>query len=358
MKQILLLCLIFITQLAVNGQSTFSISGIVKNSQGVAVPLATVFIDGSEKATSTNEQGEFKFSNLKPGTYQLVVNMLSYFSVKQNVILQKEPAVLIISLTEKQIALAEVVIGDRSNRDEYLNIFMKNFLGESKNAKGCKILNTDKLYFTNREQDGILEAQSDDFLIIENKRLGYRIKYLLRQFKYNRFTTTTIYDGEVIFENLTGNEKITVQWIKNRKETYKGSFMHYLRSVYNNSTREEGFITYEVENATDPLLLNPVPLNIEAYVATIDKDFIGLSCRRRLYIRFDPAKKILNRNADKKDDFNETMAKDGSLMRLFLETAVIDHKGSYVDYRSFFIQGFWGRKRIGDQLPFEYTETN
>jgi hypothetical protein len=48
------------------------------------------------------------------------------------------------------------------------------------------------------------------------------------------------------------------------------------------------------------------------------------------------------------------MDKQGSIMTLFLENAILDKKGSYVDYRSFYIQGFWGKKRLGDQLPFEY----
>ncbi|NNU34479.1 hypothetical protein HK413_10800 [Mucilaginibacter sp. S1162] len=48
------------------------------------------------------------------------------------------------------------------------------------------------------------------------------------------------------------------------------------------------------------------------------------------------------------------MENKGSILNLFLDKAIVDRKGSYTDYRTFLIQGNWGRRRIGDQLPFEY----
>lgn len=355
MKQTLFLIFLVLTQFGVHAQETFTLSGKVINLQGEPVPLATVFIDGSEKATTTNNDGEFKFDHLTPGTYQLVINMLGNFSVKLNVIIQKEAVALTITLKEKQIALPEVLIGDKSGRDENLKIFTKNFLGQSRNAKECKILNPEILNFTNNRKEKLLEAQSDDFLIVENKRLGYRIKYLLRQFRYNRVTMVTSYDGESIFEPLAGSEKAQMKWEENRRQVYEGSFMHYLRSVYRNATQEEGFITYMVKHDVLPLVLDPRPINIEAYVAAVDKDFIALRFKHRFYIRYDPTMEITDADLGKEKVYTQDMSKKGTSMRLFLNEAVIDRKGSYIDYRSFFLEGFWGTKRIGDQLPFEYV---
>ena len=358
MKKLLFLAFLILNSFCIKAQETFSISGIVINPRGEPMQAATVFIDGSKKITVTNNNGEFKFINLNPGTYQLVVNMLGYFSAKQNIIIQQQPVISNITLKEKQIALAEVVIGVKSDWEENLQLFTKNFIGESKNAKACKILNAEILNFTNNKSHGILEAQSEDFLVIENKKLGYRIKYLLRNFQYNRITTTASYDGESIFENLEGSDTEQQQWKENRNRAYEGSFMHYLRTVYHNTSQEEGFITYVVKNNQQPLRLNPTPVNMEEYILTVDKDFIELSFKKILYVRFDKKKASTPHKPEKKGAITQAMGNDGSVIRLFLENAVIDSKGSYVDYRSFFVQGFWGRKRIADQLPFEYVINN
>nr|WP_198160696.1 carboxypeptidase-like regulatory domain-containing protein [Pedobacter panaciterrae] len=334
-------------------QESFSISGMVFNTKEEPIQGASVFIDGSEKGTATNTKGEFKFSNLRPGTYHVIVSMIGYSSTKQNVIIQNQSISLNIHLTEKLIVLREVVIGDDSQRKDNIKIFLKNFLGESASAKKCTILNLEILDFSTVKK--ILEATSDDFLIIENKSLGYRIKYLLRNFRYNRETGVTSYDGESVFENLTGTDSEKNTWNANRKKTYEGSLMHYLRALYKNRLEQDGFITYEVMNSNQPLQLAPRPINMEQYINTVDSNFIQLQFKTRLYVVYGKEKALKENNPDQKSGITTWMDKNGSIMRLFLDNAIIDSKGSYVDYRSFFIRGFWGRKRIGDQLPFEYN---
>ncbi|NQX55437.1 carboxypeptidase-like regulatory domain-containing protein [Pedobacter panaciterrae] len=354
MKQIIrLIFIILLTADSLKAQESFTISGTVFNAKEEIIQGATVFIDGSEKGTATNAKGEFKFANIKPGTYQVIVSMIGYASTKQNVIIQNQSASLNIHIKEKTTVLREVVIGDDSQRKENIKIFLKNFLGESANAKKCKILNLEIIDFSTIKT--ILEATSDDFLIIENKSLGYRIKYLLRNFRYNKGTGVTSYDGESVFENLAGTEEEKSTWIENRKKAYQGSLMHYLRSLYKNNLRQEGFITLEVKNNNQPLQLAPNPVNMEQYINTVDSNFIQLKFKTRLYIVFNKENTLKADSQDQNGTITKMMGKDGSIMRLFLDNAIIDSKGSYVDYRSFFIQGFWGGKRIGDQLPFEYN---
>jgi len=345
--------IILISTGLLKAQEPFTIKGTVFNAKKEIIEGATVFIDGSEKGTATNAKGEFIFVNIKPGTYQLIVSMVGYSSTKQNVIIQDQSASLNIQLKEKPIILRQVVIGDDSQRKDNIKIFLKNFLGESENAKKCKILNLDILDFSTVKK--ILEATSDDFLIIENKSLGYRIKYLLRNFRYNKETGVTSYDGESVFENLDGTDAEKSNWIANRKKAYEGSLMHYFRSLYRNNLKQEGFITYEVMNNIQPLKLAPTPVNMEKYINTIDSNFIQLKFKTRLFVIFNKEKALEADKQNEKDAITRWMGKDGSIMRLFLDNAIIDSKGSYVDFRSFFIQGFWGGKRIGDQLPFEYN---
>jgi hypothetical protein len=351
MKTSLCTLLLFLSTLA-NAQVTFTITGLVRTAKGEPIDAATVFINGSKQITKTGSKGEFLFNNISPGTYQLVVNMIGYASVKQNVVIQSQSAKLDITLAEKQIVLAEVVIGDGSQRAKHIKTFIKNFLGESVNAKGCTIINTNLLDFSTNKT--VLEAVTNDFLIIENKSLGYKIRYLLRSFRYNSGTGITSYDGESLFENMEGAAQQQEQWKLNRKKAYDGSFMHYLRALYASTTIKEGFLTYNIRNKSVPLQMDPQVVDMEQFLFTVDSNFVELRSKNRFYIFHDPKKAAVEEKPIDDKTVTQAMDKRGSIMTLFLDNAILDKKGSYVDYRSFYIQGYWGRMRLGDQLPFEY----
>ena len=327
-------------------QGLFTISGTVSNNKGTPIEAATVFIDGSKKITSTSSTGGFSFPGMPPGTYHLVVNMLGYSSVKLDVVVTDNAKALKITLNEKQIALKTVEIGNGSSA--LLKLFIKYFLGESENAKSCKILNPEVLDFSS--QKSLTEASSDEFLVIENSRLGYRIKYLLRSFKYNSTNEVTIYDGECIFENMEGPEAKKLEWKANRKDAYEGSLMHYLRSLYKNQSRQEGFLTYPVENLSYPLEIDPNPMNTEQIVEHVDSNFMVFAYKQRLYTLFDKKKAAQKPKYINKSETRH-VEKMGSILQL---DAPIDRQGGYANYKDILIQGFWGRKRIGDQLPLEY----
>ncbi|MBC7567341.1 MAG: carboxypeptidase-like regulatory domain-containing protein [Pedobacter sp.] len=350
----ILLCVLFFcfSATAIRAQTSFNIGGLVKTAAGDTIDAATVFINGSKQVTKTDTKGEFMFNNVSPGTYQLVVNMIGYASVKQNVVIQSQSAKINIILTEKQIVLSEVVIGDGSQRDKQIKVFIKNFLGESSNAKACTIMNTDLLEFSTLQT--LLEATTSDFLIIQNKSLGYNIRYLLRNFRFNSGTGITSYDGESLFENIDGTPEQQEQWKLNRRKAYDGSFMHYLRSLYANTTRKEGFLTYNIMNRTAPLQLDPKLVDMEQFLFTVDSNFVELKFKRRFYIYHDMKMASVEDKVTNDKEITQAMDKEGSIMTLFLENAILDKKGSYIDYRSFYIQGYWGKKRLGDQLPFEY----
>lgn len=349
MIRTLVTILLLLVSFHVQAQDTFTLKGMVNNDKGEPVEAATVFIDGSKRITATNAKGEFSFPDLSSGTYHLVVNMLGYSSVKKDVAIAGKPENLDISLLQKAIDLKTVVIGDGSQRKNFLKIFMKYFMGESENAKACKILNTEVIDFSTNKD--LIEATSDNFFIIENAGLGYRIKYLLRNFRYNTKNEVTIYDGESIFENMEGTDLQKAEWKVNRKKTYEGSLMHYLRAQHKGSTRKEGFLTYAILNSGYPLEINPNPVITEQIIERLDSTFITFKYKKRLYTVFDKKKAAEPEKLSSRESETRYLEKNGSILQL---DARIDGKGSYANYKDILIQGFWGRKRIGDQLPLEY----
>ncbi|RZK81925.1 MAG: carboxypeptidase-like regulatory domain-containing protein [Pedobacter sp.] len=350
MKSIFLTFLsILFFALHAKSQQTFNISGTVSNTKGEKIQAATVFIAGSQKSTVTDANGSFQFPNTAPGAYQVIINMLGYNSIKHNVSLKDKSIVVDTVMQDKSITLEGVNIGNKSQREKQLKTFIKYFMGESENAKACKILNPDIIEFSTFKNE--LRATTDDFLIIENNNLGYRVKYLLRSFIYDDVKDATGYDGEPIFEQLEGTTAQKELWQSNRKAAYQGSLMHYLRAMYNNTARKEGFLTYAVQNFSLPVMIAPNPVGTEQLIAHPDSSFMVFKYKKRLYTVYDKKKAEEEDKLSTRSAIAITMDKTGSVLMLHAD---VDSRGNYASTKPLLIQGFWGKKRIGDQLPLEY----
>jgi hypothetical protein len=354
--------IILFTATGALAQGHYTISGIVTSEKGEPLKSATVFISGTQKMTATNDEGKFTLVDVSSGNFQVSVQMLGYFPSSQNVVLKDRSARVNLSLTERSLPLNEVVIGDNSNWAKYFMIFKEKFLGTTDNAKSCLIVNPKAIQFSTR--NGILSADVDEFLIIENKRLGYRIRYQLKYFSYNTRTVATGYDGNSYFEELAGTDKMKSKWMANRLAAYKGSLMHFLRSVYWNSTLKEGFFasqlygdTIKTDRYNDEyvkVLVDTRPVGFDTLVNVIDTSFVSFKFTH-LYVTYQPQTllaTLFNADAHKRTSFKLT--DKGSTVKLYLNEAVIDRRGSYKDYRTFLLRGLWSKKRVGDQLPFEY----
>jgi hypothetical protein len=337
-------------------QEIYSISGIVKDASGETLPAATIFLDGSEKKTYTNDKGEFILGKLSPGTYELTAHFVGYKASRKNVIIKDKSVVVNLTMEVAEHSLKEVVITNSKSRNKYIELFLKSFLGDTENGKSCYIVNPEIIRFS--EQLMHVTAKTSDFLEIENRNLGYRIKYLLRDFKFNRSTLIASYTGECIFENLKGTTDEMNIWNKNRREAYYGSLMHYLRSIYANTADKEGFHSYAIKNAKkETQQIDTRQLSVQNIAKPIDSNFLEMEFSEPLYVFYDFHKDQSSAGTLTDEEritkaFNE---KTGSIMELYLKKATIDAKGSIVDYRSFLIKGYWGERRIGDQLPFEYV---
>ncbi len=374
MLSLVLICI----GLNARAQETFKISGIVVDQKNEPIPNATIFISGSKKITATNIDGRFVFAELAAGNYIISTKLLGYSAPSQTVIITDKSVAISIGVEAKSIALKEVSIGIDKNRERYLNIFKDQFLGTSRSAANCVILNPELINFTgkNLPYDNVfLKADADDLLTIENKQLGYRVKYLLKAFEYNSKTTVTYYEGDSNFEDLDGTDEQKQIWAKNRLAAYSGSLMHFLRSVYSNTVLSEGFITNQMVKSSNSfdikLYMNPTPVSFDSLVTIVDSSFVSFKFTA-LNVLYNPKKasKVREKNERKpeeksnqkgeKPDRKEDLlivnsAGESSQLLLYLPEAVIDARGSVsTGHKTFLIRGNWAGKRIGAQLPFEY----
>jgi hypothetical protein len=227
------------------GQNLFSITGKVMDKQGATLPGAGIYLSGYSVATVTNNDGKFSLKNLKPGAYEVVVQMMGFLPYSKSVIISDRSVDISITLSENTVQLQEVVITADPNRERNLRIFKEFFIGLTPNSEKCKIINPQVLYIKYDGDHNILSVTSNEFLIVENKALGYRLKYMLNLFEYNYNTRIVYFAGLPVFEDLKGSGSRRRTWQKNREIAYAGSPQHFFQSLYKNTVQAEGFIVYK-----------------------------------------------------------------------------------------------------------------
>jgi len=207
---------------------------------------ATVFIDKTGYVTKTDRYGDFKIYNVKSNHYQLIVSMVGFKTYKTPISVQFDTNVHTVEMAENITSLNEVkIVNAKKLSSRYMDMFKREILGTSKFGEQCRIINPDVIKLNFDKKENKLTAYSTDFLIIENKALGYRLKYLVEDFERNEKNQLISYVGYVLFEAIKGKDKQQQEWAENRIEAYTGSLQHFLRSLLGNNInqyKESGFL--------------------------------------------------------------------------------------------------------------------
>lgn len=243
---LLLFCFLFgIDSMAQSG----GVSGIVLSNDNLPVPGAGIYIRGYKHATVTDSDGKFAFPILPPGNYDILVKMVGFIPEIKTVSIKSSVLQISVHLKESLTSVAEVTIepGVKIDTQRYYKIFRSAFIGNTNNAAKCKILNPEVLEIRFSKLKSLLTVSSDDFLIVENAALGYRIKFLLKKFEYNIKDNTILYEGFPFFEEMEASLAKKRRWEDARTIAYNGSTQHFYRSLFDNTTKNEGFIIKKVE---------------------------------------------------------------------------------------------------------------
>ncbi len=104
-KRLLILLFTVISYTAFAGRLT----GTVSDEKGNALPYASVFVKGTTRGTTANNQGNY-FLELDPGTYTIVCQYVGYARVEKNVTITNDVSVLNFKLSLQQTEMKEVVV--------------------------------------------------------------------------------------------------------------------------------------------------------------------------------------------------------------------------------------------------------
>jgi hypothetical protein len=380
---------------------------VINKTDKMPISHASVFLNNATIGAQTDNKGNFTLGNVKSGSYELVVSIVGYNAYHKNITVNDSPVTLPkIELTAKTISLQQVTIKpvDDPYRSKYLDQFETEFLGKSQLADECKIINPEMLDFIFDENTNKLTASSVDFLIIDNKALGYRLKYLLTDFVNERKDSRSLkthYEGSVLFEEMKGTDDQKKQWQQKRREVYDNSSMHFFRATIANRVQEEGFKVLQYANEpsskkqSDELIATKLKyfnnLKAQSYNGYADslkywkaqsllpktskilRDF-PLTQQDILKLTDQPNMYVLNCENDglyvtynktlrfsknvRLNNINDADNTETTLIKFDEPNALIDNNGSLADLNSLSYSGAWGRYRMAGLLPVDYEDPN
>lgn len=220
-----------------------AITGRVIN-QNTTMPLAgaSIFLNNTSIGTVVGADGQFSLTNIPAGTYELIVSNVGYETNSYIFKTEQLPLKLLFKMEIKEQELENITVGgyEKVTWAEWGQTFLYVFLGSTKNASRCELLNKDAVSLRYYKKGARLTAVADEPLMVHNKALGYVIEYRLEDFEVNFNTKVNYFAGYTLFKE--SRKEIKKSQVKQRQITYHGSMMHFMRSVYNNNMASNGFV--------------------------------------------------------------------------------------------------------------------
>lgn len=217
----------------------YLVKGKIIDKTNTPLEGASVYFNNTTIGTLTDVNGEFEL-NASNNNYTLVVSYLGYKTYQKQLDISNT-SFLTISLEEDNEMLNVVEIPNTKYDDEWkynLASFKKAFLGRTKLAEECKILNEKDLHFDFNRKTNTLTAFAKKPLKIKHTGLGYLITYDLVDFTLD--SEKVFFSGYAQYQNL--RKAIRTKWKQNRLTAYNGSQMHFLRSLLAKELEQDGFL--------------------------------------------------------------------------------------------------------------------
>jgi CarboxypepD_reg-like domain len=344
----------FLIHPAICQDKIFYIHGkIMDEKTGAPLSNASVFCQNTTTGTISNNEGQFSM-RLNNGGYDLVISYTGY----ETQVLRVSNSIkdsMVIQMKEASKSLEEVAVtGSAMVADgwaKYGQFFLDNFIGTTENAAQCTIENKDVINFYFYKKRNKLKVKAKEDIIIINQALGYKIRYQLDSFVNDYNTHVSSYTGYPLFENLSGTPDQQQTWSKNRYRTYIGSRLHFMRSWYDSTLKDEGF---QVETLNAPgsdkgtRLENPY----DPVVYTLDSGTVEININGSIRVTYTgqvPDKKYLMQNHFPLNSKVEVSALE------MPSGFSIEENGYFFEQSEITNMGYWAWKKIAELVPYDYN---
>ena len=361
-KALLVLSTIFIAALVVAQNNNYLITGtIVDVSTRAPMQGASVFAENTTMGTASDVNGSFSL-RLPNGGYDLVITFTGYETATRRIsTADADNKNLVIEVKKKEKEMEDVVI--RSSNEvtdgweKYGGFFLDNFIGKTNNSKNCTITNKEVLKFFYYKKRNRLKVLASVPVEIENRSLGYKIKYALDSFVHEYGTQLSVYTGSPLFEEIAAKDTTQkMTWQTNRQKAYNGSVLQFMRSVYNKSLKKDGFEIQFVAKSKEA----DTAIKVSDFYAALNysKDdsiqLVSITPNQPdiavLYNKEEPDPEYLAQNDEPAKKFQVSIV---SIVPN--ESLGIEQNGYYFDQNDMTITGYWIWDKVADLLPYDYV---
>jgi len=301
---------------------------VLDNNTRKGVHAAYIYFNGTMAVAISDQDGNFELNASRYKDMPLTISAIGYNT--HTIANPTSGNPLTILLKPKAYSLNEIkVVGKNSKRREYLQLFKKEFLGADYDPRKCIIENEEDISFNYTRCKDTLEAYAKNPIRINNKLLGYRITFYLDAFKHIWIKDATLYEGSYMFVDTTATDStLRPKYELARYNAYKGSRMHFFRSLWTHSLEEENFRITDYKGQL--LNYNDVVINRDG-------------------------KKFLNYPYDIFVGIKTGFSRYTYSRVNFLDRMVYFKPDGYYDVLSIRWAGDMITKRIADFLPYEYN---
>ena len=338
MKQIILISLITLASSIAYSQI---IKGTVYDSETkTTIPYAAVYFNRTLVGTASDDEGNFELNIAKYASKPLTIRAIGYQTFVLESIPKNEAINIYLSPSVFEIEEVEVETKNLAKkRKAYLKLFRREFLGTSRNRKLCEIINEEDITFNYGLDKDTVKAYARKPINIHNGALGYIITYHLDKFEYDQDRNIVSFAGDIVFnEDLATKETSDQSYSERREYAYLGSCMHFIRALWNNSLKMNGFT---ISRYSFDILSSGFPLSSMPNANVTYDDIVVLDNN-------------LNKYLNKKKQLSIHYGSMYSKM-YFLKSKVLMGKNGFFDPSGIRWYGDMAKQRIADMLPYEYT---
>jgi hypothetical protein len=347
---------LFCSLTALSQDKNFTVRGVIRDeTNGQPLPGASVFAQNTTIGTISDSAGRYAL-HLPNGGYDMIVSYTGYET--RSIRIGKAGASndsMNITLKTEDKNMGEAVVtfsaevADGWNK--YGQFFLDNFIGTTPNAGQCTLDNKDALHFYFYKKRNRLRVKSKDPLVITNNALGYKIKYQLDSFVYEYNSKISIYTGYPLFEEIPGTQQQQDEWRLRRFAAYTGSRLHFMRSWYDSTLEEEGFVL-ETADSSSPNNFTPVKDAYDHKLYNVDSGDVEISFNGRLRVSYTaqaPDRKYL-------EERKYPLAMRAQISAMDIpEGFVIEENGYFYDQSEVTNIGYWAWKKLAEVLPYDYV---
>lgn len=356
---------------------------VVEQETGKGLPGVSVFLANTSIGTVAASDGSYELQ-LPQGRYDVVYSFVGYQS---KLISSNDTAAMRLvklQLKDKELEAVEVQLYEKDGWNKWGKFFTESFIGTTQFADDCRLQGTGSLRFRHDKKANRLVVIARQPLVIENKALGYRIRYELEAFVYDFKNQSLYFEGFPFFEEMKGGAARRSKWKRNRRQAYEGSQLHFMRAVYRNRLVEEGFelrrlkkIRNEEKDRVRSVLrqrlsrdsskyyehilsqpnefdiINPARITGDSIGFAIDKVTAGVYFPDYLdiiYTRRDAPVKYYNLHPKARKGMASQVSLPGGEI-------AIQSNGSFYPPNNLLMLGYWGwSEKISTLLPLDYPE--